>query len=122
MYEELKKIIDNSHKIVFFGGAGVSTESGVPDFRSENGLWNAKTRFNCTPEEIVNRPDFSVLAVGEGEAESGHLAAILSELRGENRLVSLSYRLDDGTMIHLEERIRRIREERQQQPGSAERD
>ena len=41
----------------------------------------------CTPEEIVNRPDFSVLAVGEGEAESGHLAAILSELRGENRLV-----------------------------------
>ena len=76
----------------------------------------------CTPEEIVNRPDFSVLAVGEDEAESGHLAAILSELRGENRLVSLSYRLDDGTMIHLEERIRRIREERQQQPGSAERD
>ena len=60
--------------------------------------------------------------VGEGEAESGHLAAMLSELRGENRLVSLSYRLDDGTMIHLEERIRRIREERQQQPGSAERD
>ena len=47
---------------------------------------------------------------------------MLSELRGENRLVSLSYRLDDGTMIHLEERIRRIREERQQQPGSAERD
>ena len=76
----------------------------------------------CTPEELVNRPDFSVLAVGEGEAESGHLAAMLSELREENRLVSLSYRLDDGTMIHLEERIRRIREERQQQPGSAERD
>lgn len=76
----------------------------------------------CTPEELVNRPDFSVLAVGEVEAESGHLAAMFSELREENRLVSLSYRLDDGTMIHLEERIRRIREERQQQPGSAERD
>ncbi len=43
MYEELREIIDNSHRIVFFGGAGVSTESGVPDFRSENGLWNAKT-------------------------------------------------------------------------------
>lgn len=58
MYEELRKIIDNSNKIVFFGGAGVSTESGVPDFRSENGLWNAKTRFNCTPEEIVSRTFF----------------------------------------------------------------
>lgn len=58
MYEELKKIIDESHKIVFFGGAGVSTESGVPDFRSENGLWNAKTRFNCTPEEIVSHSFF----------------------------------------------------------------
>ena len=34
MYEELKKIIDESDNIVFFGGAGVSTESGVPDFRS----------------------------------------------------------------------------------------
>lgn len=76
----------------------------------------------CTPEEIVNQPDFSVLAVGEDEAESGHLAAMLSELREENRLVSLSYRLDDGTMIHLEERIRRIREERQQQPGGVEKD
>ncbi|MDY5906604.1 MAG: NAD-dependent protein deacylase [Anaerovoracaceae bacterium] len=58
MYEELKKIIDESNNIVFFGGAGVSTESGVPDFRSENGLWNAKTRFNCTPEEIVSHSFF----------------------------------------------------------------
>lgn len=73
----------------------------------------------CTPEEIVNQPDFSVLAIGEGEAESAHLAAMLSELRGENRLVSLSYQLDDGTMLHLEERLRQLREERQQQPGGA---
>ncbi len=58
MYEELRKIIDESEKIVFFGGAGVSTESGVPDFRSENGLWNAKTRFHCTPEEIVSHTFF----------------------------------------------------------------
>ncbi len=58
MYEELKKIIDESENIVFFGGAGVSTESGVPDFRSENGLWNAKTRFNLTPEEIVSHSFF----------------------------------------------------------------
>lgn len=58
MYEELKKIIDESENIVFFGGAGVSTESGVPDFRSENGLWNAKTRFNASPEEIVSHSFF----------------------------------------------------------------
>ena len=40
--EELKKIIDESDNIVFFGGAGVSTESGVPDFRSKDGLYNQK--------------------------------------------------------------------------------
>ncbi|MBR2779194.1 MAG: NAD-dependent protein deacylase [Firmicutes bacterium] len=58
MYEDLRKIIDESNYIVFFGGAGVSTESGVPDFRSENGLWRAKTRFGLTPEEIVSHSFF----------------------------------------------------------------
>ena len=38
--ETLKKWIDNSDNIVFFGGAGVSTESGIPDFRSVDGLYN----------------------------------------------------------------------------------
>ena len=36
--EQLQKIIDESSSIVFFGGAGVSTESGIPDFRSTSGL------------------------------------------------------------------------------------
>ena len=44
MYEretnELQKIIDDSKNIVFFGGAGVSTESGIPDFRSADGLYH----------------------------------------------------------------------------------
>ena len=40
----LQKFIDESHRIVFFGGAGVSTESGVPDFRSKDGLYNQQTR------------------------------------------------------------------------------
>ena len=40
--EELQRVIDNSKKIVFFGGAGVSTESGIPDFRSVDGLYNQK--------------------------------------------------------------------------------
>ena len=39
--KQLKKWIDESDNIVFFGGAGVSTESGIPDFRSENGIFLA---------------------------------------------------------------------------------
>lgn len=38
--QKLKQFIDESKRIVFFGGAGVSTESGVPDFRSKDGLYN----------------------------------------------------------------------------------
>jgi NAD-dependent deacetylase len=38
--EKLKELIDNSERVVFFGGAGVSTESGIPDFRSKDGLYN----------------------------------------------------------------------------------
>jgi len=40
--ETLKKWIDESDNIVFFGGAGVSTESGIPDFRSVDGIYNMK--------------------------------------------------------------------------------
>ena len=54
MYEELKKILDKSKRIVFFGGAGVSTESGVPDFRSANGLYHAKQVYDCSPEEMIS--------------------------------------------------------------------
>ena len=42
MYEQLKNVIEGSNNIVFFGGAGVSTESGIPDFRSVDGLYNQK--------------------------------------------------------------------------------
>ena len=54
MYEELKKILDNAQRIVFFGGAGVSTESGVPDFRSENGLYHAQSNYGRSPEEMLS--------------------------------------------------------------------
>jgi len=40
--QKLKEIIDNSNNIVFFGGAGVSTESNIPDFRSDTGLYKQK--------------------------------------------------------------------------------
>ena len=50
--EKLKKWIEESNKIVFFGGAGVSTESGIPDFRSVDGLYNQK--FEYPPETIIS--------------------------------------------------------------------
>ena len=53
---ELQKIIDNSNNIVFFGGAGVSTESGIPDFRSVDGLYNQK--YDYPPEEILSHTFF----------------------------------------------------------------
>ena len=42
--EELSRILKESTNIVFFGGAGVSTESDIPDFRSEKGIYNIKTK------------------------------------------------------------------------------
>lgn len=54
MFSKLKDIIKNSNHIVFFGGAGVSTESNIPDFRSEKGLYNAIKRYNHSPEEILS--------------------------------------------------------------------
>lgn len=53
---ELQQIIDESKNIVFFGGAGVSTESGIPDFRSVDGLYNQK--YNYPPEEILSHTFF----------------------------------------------------------------
>lgn len=56
--EQLKKIIDESNNIVFFGGAGVSTESNIPDFRSEQGLYNAQTNYGRSPEEMISHSFF----------------------------------------------------------------
>lgn len=54
--EQLQKIIDNSKNIVFFGGAGVSTESGIPDFRSVDGLYSQKWKY--PPETIISHSFF----------------------------------------------------------------
>ena len=55
-YEELQKLVDESSRIVFFGGAGVSTESGIPDFRSVDGLYHQK--YDYPPEEILSHSFF----------------------------------------------------------------
>lgn len=50
--EQLQAWIDESRRIVFFGGAGVSTESGIPDFRSTDGLYNQKYKY--PPETMLS--------------------------------------------------------------------
>lgn len=54
--EELQRIIDESGKIVFFGGAGVSTESGIPDFRSSDGIY--KQNYRYPPEQVISHTFF----------------------------------------------------------------
>lgn len=60
MYEaetaRVQEIIDDSENIVFFGGAGVSTESGIPDFRSADGIYHQQYRYS--PEQIVSHSFF----------------------------------------------------------------
>lgn len=54
--EQLQSIIDDSRNIVFFGGAGVSTESNIPDFRSADGLYHQKYKYS--PEQVVSHSFF----------------------------------------------------------------
>lgn len=56
--QKLKEIIKNSNNIVFFGGAGVSTESNIPDFRSDTGLYKQK-KYGYNAEEILSRTFFN---------------------------------------------------------------
>ncbi|MCU6796843.1 hypothetical protein OB236_32430 [Paenibacillus sp. WQ 127069] len=57
-FNELKQMVDESSNIGFFGGAGTSTESGIPDFQSADGLYNAGTDESYTPEEMLSRDFF----------------------------------------------------------------
>ena len=56
MVQKLQNFISESNSIVFFGGAGVSTESGIPDFRSVDGLYNQKWKY--PPEQIISHSFF----------------------------------------------------------------
>ena len=56
--QQLAQIIKNSNNIVFFGGAGMSTESGIPDFRSSGGLYNDKNKLSISPEQILSHSFF----------------------------------------------------------------
>jgi len=56
--KELAEVLKNGKSIVFFGGAGVSTASGIPDFRSSDGLYSQKLNRNFTPEQAVSHTFF----------------------------------------------------------------
>ena len=57
-YEEFKKMIDDAHSIVVFTGAGISVPSGIPDFRSADGIYNQKTKIKASPEDIISHSFF----------------------------------------------------------------
>ena len=58
MDSRVKEIIDRSTSVVFFGGAGVSTESNIPDFRSESGLYKAMNEYGYSPEHMLSHTFF----------------------------------------------------------------
>jgi len=56
--DELQKLIDSANRIVFFGGAGVSTESGIKDFRSKDGLYQLHSKYGCPYEQMLSHTYF----------------------------------------------------------------
>lgn len=95
--ESLQQIYDESSRIVFFGGAGVSTESGIPDFRSKDGLYNQKYKY--PPEEIISHHFFvenpeefyrfyrDRILVRNVHPNEAHIALARMEERGKLRCV-----------------------------------
>jgi len=101
---KLKAMIDESEYIVFFGGAGVSTESGIPDFRSVDGLYNQKYKY--PPEQILSHsfferhPDeyyrfhWDKLIIGDAKPNPAHLK--LAELEAQGKLKAVVTQNIDG--------------------------
>lgn len=97
--ERLSNILKESNNIVFFGGAGVSTESDIPDFRSSNGLFNEKLNITFTPEQLVSHTFYtkypeeffkfykSKLIYPEAKPNSGHLALAKLEEMGKLKAI-----------------------------------
>ena len=102
--EELQRLVDGSDNIVFFGGAGVSTESGIPDFRSVDGLYHQK--YDYPPETIISHSFFlenpqefyrfyrDRMLYPEAEPNAAHRA--LAELEAAGRLRGVITQNIDG--------------------------
>lgn len=104
--EQLAKLLSSSRNIVFFGGAGVSTESGIPDFRSEDGIYRAKQQYGYPPEVMLSHTFFishpekfykyykENLIYTEAKPNAAHLA--LAQLEAEGRLKAVITQNIDG--------------------------
>lgn len=104
--EILKTIIRDSTNIVFFGGAGVSTESNIPDFRSQNGLYNIENDLNYPPEVILSNSFFmnhteeffkfykSNMIFKDAFPNNAHI--ILAKLEKSNKLAAIITQNIDG--------------------------
>lgn len=104
--ENLKDILAGSGSIVFFGGAGVSTESGIPDFRSEDGIYRTRTRYGYPPETILshsfleNKPDVffdfyrNTMIYRYAKPNAAHFA--LADLERQGRLKTVITQNIDG--------------------------
>lgn len=106
MDDRVKEIINRSEKIVFFGGAGVSTESNIPDFRSESGLYNAVSKYGKSPETMLSHSFFmnhmetfydyykNNLIYTEAQPNAAHVA--LAELEKQGKLIGVVTQNIDG--------------------------
>lgn len=102
----LKNIIDQSKKLVFFGGAGVSTESNIPDFRSEEGLYQAKEEYGRSPETLISHSFFrsqpevffdyykNKMIYSQAKPNKAHLA--LAQLEKQGKLTGIVTQNIDG--------------------------
>ena len=91
---KLAEIIKTSKNTVFFGGAGVSTESNIPDFRSEKGLYAARQKYGASPEELISRRCYNAnpelffryykenLIYADAKPNAAHLALAQMEAAG----------------------------------------
>lgn len=104
--EKLQEIIYASNNIVFFGGAGVSTESGIPDFRSESGIFKSLEKYGDTSERLVSHSYYlehteeffsyykDCLIFPEAEPNSAHYT--LARLEKEEKLKAIITQNIDG--------------------------
>ncbi|MDR0356920.1 MAG: NAD-dependent protein deacylase [Clostridiales Family XIII bacterium] len=114
----LKGIVEESSNIVFFGGAGVSTESGIPDFRSETGLYKARAEYGRSPESLVSHSLFIAepslffdyykknLIFRNAKPNAAHFA--LSKLEKEGKILAIVTQNIDG--LHQAAGSVRVRE------------
>ena len=116
--EKLQEIIDDSDNIVSFGGAGVSTESGIPDFRSESGIFKSLEKYGDTPERLVSHSYYlehtdkffsfykDCLIFPEAEPNPAHYT--LARLEKEGKLKAIITQNIDG--LHQKARSKNVLE------------